>query len=498
MVKPTQAERGKLENGRAISLDGPLTPRLSHWNTAYLLRHITEIGADIAEFTRRYETLKPPRVFDKDSVIAFDQQREKLARVMRAVIQVRRRDLASGPTRLPGDSDFLDGLNDIRKSLTHLLFQADTFRTNPSLEPTPQRLRRAHSELLAQVTEGSIPLDLLRRISIENYACDRQEPSNHLFSEISQICKDLTINTSVMKPQRGFGRALSPEELYKTFNRPGGQLTLLRLDGAPVGFFVLSTIESQFSESASAARAIWQRKFGPEGQAAWGEVVGVSDFGREEFRRHKVNAYELLLAVGAMTAHTEGARWLLGSVREGAQANLAKSSHLRVGWMETGISVGNAAPPAQLLALSLTERNIPFFGGLSEVAKSCERRTSVTFPTVESLFKNLEFRPGKEVSVYVGRDPEALAKEAERLLREHSLEGTAQALPCVDGTVIQLNLGMFIAFRQLVPEVDLWEWEDLSPFPPCGAFREVFDRAMSDENWLKKIIEKRRIKNRTG
>ena len=115
----------------------------------------------------------------------------------------------------------------------------------------------------------------------------------------------------MQEPQEGFGRFLTHDEIRNMISSPNVRTYILSLQSQAIGFYVLD-IEHQEAK-----------------------IVGVSKEGREIARSLEIDAYGLLDEAMMDTACAFGITHLTGEVREGLQANTAKSKHLIRGWKET-------------------------------------------------------------------------------------------------------------------------------------------------------------------
>lgn len=252
------------------------------------------------------------------------------------------------------------------RSLFHLL----DYQMHADLLSVFERPRLAHEspkdrgikliiELSSQLfKQASLVLDerVFLKVNIREIPTYRVSPHSSELEKLVDINKRLLIDAEKSEPQVGFGRVLEQEELQKILSAKGARLFLLEHKGAIAGYYILHTsLDNVSPQVAKALQRPLLMGASNGTRCGWADIVGILPEARREIeaRSAGVKAYDLLDTAVVQSARAHNIETLFGEVREGTQCNLAKASHLRRGWEETGVIYSGARFPYQILERSL-------------------------------------------------------------------------------------------------------------------------------------------------
>ena len=172
------------------------------------------------------------------------------------------------------------------------------------------------------------------------------------FLRLQEVCSSLKIDTSLSIPQNGFGREVSALELYRLAGENNAKIFVVSIGDIKIGLNVLLTdLKALPTDVKSDLVKVFGSEAAIPADCAWSYLIGLSKNGREFLRQHGINGYDILHQAVVNQATQLGRSVIYGQVREGPQGNLAKESHLRRGWRETGQFVQHGEFPYQILEL---------------------------------------------------------------------------------------------------------------------------------------------------
>jgi len=226
-------------------------------------------------------------------------------------------------------------------------------------EPIPAHEQRADGEVrmisnLANVLEQHSRHALCERcvpqLRIRELSGGSIPPAEQELCAIEEINRKLVINPLRDEPQSGFGRVVERPELRQMLSTSDARLFLMELSGEPIGYYIVDDSLSGVTRERQALVDRLTLNMNAHAQhRGWAEIVGILPEGRKRIEASGFKAYDLLDTAVLQSARAHGVELLFGEVREGTQANLAKQSHQRCGWRESGMLCKEGNFPYQLI-----------------------------------------------------------------------------------------------------------------------------------------------------
>ncbi len=242
---------------------------------------------------------------------------------------------------------------ELHKGMLSILEQPLKAHENPKDREVRQLVQLA--SLLTKQSNLALDERVTSNVNIREVPSYKLLPHSTELETLVEINRTLTIDTEKQEPQSGFGRVLERAELEKALRAEGARLFLLEFEGQVAGYYILHTsLESVSTQVSLALKSLKCLGANPS-RCGWADIVGILPEARKyiESSCKGIKAYDLLDAAVVQSARAHGLEILFGEVREGAQGNLAKSSHLRCGWQETGIIYQGKLYPYQILRREL-------------------------------------------------------------------------------------------------------------------------------------------------
>jgi len=155
---------------------------------------------------------------------------------------------------------------------------------------------------------------------------------------VREMMEEWVIDKSNPQPQYGFGRACTDEELVGYLTTYNGKLFRAVMDHQEVGYYLLFASAKDLPPDVSPIISEIERA-GEFMDVAYGwlHLVGVTRAGRELAHQRNIDLYSILHEAAIDTFSTFMVEKAFAIVREGEFANLAKPSHIKRGWRETGV-----------------------------------------------------------------------------------------------------------------------------------------------------------------
>ncbi len=433
-----------------------------HRSTALLDQQLHEAACDVAELDRSVKRLlADPRSRAHDSV--FQDQVQKQLHDFAALMVIRTNKLLQDSASAPSDSRVVRALDELRS-------QASVIRFLPL-----EDIRESFPAIVEQLWKRLGQVSLCSgSIHVREYDGSLHRPSSELVEEISRLCSRLTIDTTRAIPQEGFGRAVPAAEIEDALRRPGARLMVLQSGGELAGFYIILTERRSFPPSMARMVEAYEQRHGalPE-RTGLLDIVGIAPGARIALHRQGLNAYGLLSGAMAESAQSLDLECMVGEVRVGANANLARKRHLEMGVGPTGIVSRHDGNEYELLKLTPAAVALMVHERLADEAGAWEGiHLRPTLPSLKQIAEQRAYRdpagvaPG-ELCVPNG-DRSALA---EFLDRELPRGAAANVYQCADGLVVQVDrAGMLLTIRQVIANQDMWTCDfadggyHLSPF----------------------------------
>lgn len=252
------------------------------------------------------------------------------------------------------------------RSLCHLLdyqLHADLISVlerppGPFESPTDHKVRKLINLATLVTTQLNLALDEKAKsnVNIREIPTYRGLPHSSVVDKLVEINQALLIDTNKHEPQSGFGRVLERDELNRLLAADGARLFLLELRGNIVGYYILHTTLN--SVEPLVARALEDPRLALHSFrkcCGWAAIVGILPQARKDIESHSpgLRAYDLIDTAVEQSAKAHNLDGLFGEVREGPQGNLAKRSHVRCKWRETGVTYSGGQFPYQILERTL-------------------------------------------------------------------------------------------------------------------------------------------------
>lgn len=202
-------------------------------------------------------------------------------------------------------------------------------------------------ELGSRIQEGAH-----RSVSIHE---DVGAPRLERLQSVCDMMSEWIIDTELARPQYGFGRAQTIEELQSYLTTHRGRLFRAVACGNEVGYYLLFHDSNHFPpEVASIMQSAHDAGEYTSVVQGWLQLVGITKAGREWAKDSGVDLYSMLHEAAVDTLASFQVEKVFAVVREGTYANLAKSSHLSRGWRETGVMTQLGRFPYQVIRLELS------------------------------------------------------------------------------------------------------------------------------------------------
>jgi hypothetical protein len=155
---------------------------------------------------------------------------------------------------------------------------------------------------------------------------------------IRSMMSEWVIDLNEPRPQFGFGRAHTDEELRHYLTTCGGTLFRAELRGETAGYYILLSDSRRFPSEVKEILSQLENAGEYMGVVSgWLQLVGVTKAGRDNAKAADVDLYTILHEAAIDTLSTFRVEKAFAIVREGTFANLAKQSHIKRGWRETGV-----------------------------------------------------------------------------------------------------------------------------------------------------------------
>jgi hypothetical protein len=181
------------------------------------------------------------------------------------------------------------------------------------------------------------------------------KPTNSVVEQLRAMMKEWLIDIDDPRPQRGFGRVYTQQEVEDFCDKHHGRLFCVKLGEKIAGFYLIFIEPAHFPPHVHEALAALAN-FGEYMRAShgWTEMVGITHEGRDCAHQRGIDLYTLIDEAVCDTFATFQREKIFAEVREGTYANLSKPDHLKRGWEESGIIIQSGKFPYQIISRTLS------------------------------------------------------------------------------------------------------------------------------------------------
>ncbi len=186
---------------------------------------------------------------------------------------------------------------------------------------------------------------------------DTGTPDRSVVTGLREMMKDWLINEADPRPQRGFGRAYTEQEIEDFCGKYAGRLFRVDLDRQTVGFYLIFVDEQRFPKDVQHALDQMEKAGEYMGVlTGWTEVIGITQAGRNLAKSQGIDLYTMMQEAAKDTFASFQKEKVFAEVREGTYANLAKADHVKPkrGWTETGVEIQTGRFPYQIIKMVLS------------------------------------------------------------------------------------------------------------------------------------------------
>lgn len=174
-------------------------------------------------------------------------------------------------------------------------------------------------------------------LSLVEFDTDFSGYCPEILEQVELLERELLVDTTLGRPQEGFGGVLSVDQLLEVLRFRQSRLLVVFAEETVCGFYlpIMNSESVRCYAGAHCESLVEQGILKADETVGWAHITGTARTNRVMMARAGVNLYQLLDQTVMVTAAREGIRTLLGAVREGENANTSVKAHFRMGWEAT-------------------------------------------------------------------------------------------------------------------------------------------------------------------